>query len=62
MLLEIVRQDIELLMEDRLRHRLEGHFHVLCKRALVRYLDGGKRAFGTVKRSFGAVQRGFAAV
>ena len=39
MLLEVIRQDIELLMEYRLRRRVKGYLAMRRKRTLLRHLD-----------------------
>ena len=40
MLAQVVREQVELLVEHRLRHDIKGYLRVLDKRALVRHLDG----------------------
>ena len=40
MLSEVIGEDVELLMEDRLRHRVERDLRMCIKRTLVGYLDG----------------------
>ena len=40
MLAQVVREQVELLVEHRLRHDVKGYLRVLDKRALVRHLDG----------------------
>ena len=40
MLAQVVRQQVELLVEHRLRHDIKGYLRVLDKRALVRHLYG----------------------
>ena len=40
MLAQVIREQVELLVEHRLRHDIKGYLRVLDKRALVRHLDG----------------------